>query len=75
MGIKTPLLINDGVPKMQELSENLRPKQAAKYLGIGLSSLWRLIANKKIKSIKLSERTTIIKKAELDAFVAAAEVA
>ena len=60
---------------MQELSQNLRPKQAAKYLGIGLSSLWKLIAEKKIKTIKLSERTTIIKKAELDAFITAAEAA
>ena len=55
--------------------ENMRAKEAHKYLAIGLSSLWALVAQKKIKAYKLSDRVTIFKRSELDAFVNASEVA
>lgn len=48
-----------------------RPKEAAHYLGIGLSSFWLLVKNSKIKTKKLSSRTTIVTKAELDRFLEA----
>ena len=49
----------------------LRAKVAAKYLGIGLSSLWR---KAKIdptfpKPIKLGERTTVWRLADLDTWL------
>jgi len=48
---------------------NYRPKDAAKYLGVGLSTLWLYIKQGKIKAIKISERVTVIKIKELEAFV------
>lgn len=49
--------------------EFYRPKEAAAYLGIGLSTLWLYIAQNKLQAKKLSERVTIIAKSDLDAFV------
>jgi len=51
------------------MKENLRPKEAHKYLGIGLSTLWLYVKQDKIKAIKLSDRVTIFKKSDLDAFI------
>lgn len=49
----------------------LRPKQAAEYLGIGVSTLWKW--NKENPNfperIKLGERVTVWRKADLDAFI------
>ncbi len=49
--------------------ENLRAKEACKYLGVGLSTLWLYAKQGKIKPIKLSERVTIFKKSDLDNFI------
>ena len=49
--------------------ENLRAKEACKYLGVGLSTLWLYAKQGKIKPIKLSERVTIFKKSDLDSFI------
>jgi len=54
--------------------ENMRAKEAHKYLGVGLSTLHLYVKQKKIKSIKLSARVTIYKKSDLDAFIASREV-
>lgn len=56
-------------------TENMRAKDAHKYLGIGLSTLWAFVAQKKLKSYKISDRVTIFKRSELDAFINASEVA
>ena len=56
--------------------ENFRPAEAAKYLRISMSQLWNLIKAGEVKTIKLSKRTTIIRKAEIEAFLdRASEVA
>jgi excisionase family DNA binding protein len=52
-----------------EFSENMRAKEAHKYLGVGLSTLWAYVAQSKIKAYKISDRVTIFKKSELDAFI------
>ena len=58
------------------LKQNMRAKEAHKYLGIGLSTFWLYVKQNKIKAYKLSDRVTIFKKEELDAFInASAEVA
>lgn len=54
---------------MDNTVQNLRPKDAAKYLGVGLSTLWLYIKQGKLKSYKLSDRVTIIKKEDLDNFI------
>lgn len=51
------------------MGNNLRASDAAKYLGIGVSTLWRFTSEGKLKSIKLSERITVWPKDELDRFV------
>ena len=50
-------------------NQNLRPKDAAKYLGIGLSTIWLFAKQGKLHPIKLSDRVTLFKKEDLDAFV------
>jgi len=49
-----------------------RPKEAAKYLGVGLSTVWLYIAQNKLTARKLSQRVTVISKSALDAFVGGA---
>lgn len=49
--------------------KNFRAKDAAKYLGCGLSTVWLYAKQGKIKSIKLSDRVTIFKKEDLDNFI------
>ena len=49
--------------------QNLRAKEASKYLSIGLSTLWLYAKQGKLKPIKLSKRVTIFKRVELDEFI------
>ncbi len=56
--------------------ENMRAKEASKYLGVGKSTIWLYAKQRKITPIKLSDRVTIFKKEDLDRFINAnAEVA
>ena len=56
--------------------QNYRPKEAAKFLGVGLSTVWLYIKQNKLKATKLSDRVTIISKESLDNFInASAKVA
>ncbi len=50
---------------------NYRPKEAAEFLGVGLSTIWLYIKQNKLKTKKLSQRVTIIPRTELDAFIEA----
>ena len=54
---------------MEKNMTNLRPKEAHKYLGVGLSTLWLYVKQGKLKPIKLSDRITIFKKSDLDTFI------
>ena len=53
----------------QQIIINLRAKEAHKYLGVGLSTLWLYVKQGKITPIKLSPRVTIFKKEDLDNFI------
>lgn len=50
--------------------EHFRAKQAAQYLGVGVSTIWLFTKQNKIKAIKLSDRVTVWAKSELDTFIA-----
>lgn len=50
--------------------EHFRAKEAAKYLGVAVSTLWLFTKQKKLRAIKLSERVTVWSKNDLDSFVA-----
>lgn len=54
---------------MNNISQNLRPREAAKYLGIGLSTIWLFAKQGKLSPIKLSARVTIFQKCDLDNFI------
>jgi len=49
--------------------QNLRAKEASKYLSVGLSTLWLYAKQGKLKPIKLSKRVTIFEKSDLDNFI------
>lgn len=51
------------------MNENLRDKQVALYLGIGLSTVWLYAKQGKLHPIKLSPRVTVFRKSDLDAFI------
>jgi len=56
--------------------ENMRAKEASKYLTCGVSTLWLWVKQGKIKAYKVSDRVTIFKRSELEAFInASTEVA
>jgi len=50
--------------------ENMRAKEVAEYLGIGLSTVWHYSKQKLLKPINLSPRVTVFKKSDIDAFIA-----
>lgn len=55
---------------------NMRAKEAAIYLGCGLSTIWLYAKQGKITAIKLSDNVTIFQKKDLDRFInASVEVA
>ena len=49
--------------------ENMRAKDVAEYLSIGLSTVWLMSKEQKLKPIKLSPRVTIFLKSDIDAFI------
>lgn len=46
----------------------LRPKEAALFLGVGLSTFWRYVKQNKIKTSKLTTGVTIVAIDELNRF-------
>ena len=52
----------------------LRPKSAAKYLDISIATFWRLVANGKIPTAKISARTTVCKRKDLDALIESSQI-
>ncbi|WP_298693582.1 helix-turn-helix domain-containing protein [uncultured Sulfuricurvum sp.] len=51
------------------MNEHFRDKQAAQYLGVGVSTVWLYAKQGKLHPIKLSPRVTIFKKSDLDALI------
>ena len=53
--------------------QNYRPKEVAKYLGVGLSTVWLYAKQGKLTPYKLSDRVTIFEKEDLDRFINASK--
>lgn len=53
-----------------QTSQNLRAKEAHKYLGVCPATLWNYAKQGKLHPIKLSPRVTIFTKEDLDNFIA-----
>jgi len=51
------------------MSQQYRPKKAAEYLGIGLSTFWLYVKQNKIKVSKLSPQVTVVSEDELKRFI------
>lgn len=51
------------------IKENYRPKEAADFLCVGLSTIWLYIKQGKLQSKKLSDRVTIISRESLESFI------
>ena len=49
-----------------QVAKFMRAKQLAKHLSIGLSSVWKLSHDKKIRAIKLSEKVTVFNVADVE---------
>lgn len=49
-----------------ETPKFMRARALSTHLSIGLSSVWALVKNERIKSIKLSSRTTVFNVAEVE---------
>lgn len=54
---------------MKTEKRGYRPKEASLYLGISLSHLWGLIKSGDLKSVKLSDKVTILTKETLDKYL------
>ncbi|MDD2449612.1 MAG: helix-turn-helix domain-containing protein [Sulfurimonas sp.] len=48
----------------------MRAPQLAKYLNVGLSTIWAMVKNGKIQSKKISPRITVFDKIEIDKMMA-----
>jgi len=55
--------------KAPQQVENMRAKEAARYLSCGVSTIWLWVKQGKIKAYKLSDRVTILRRSELDEFI------
>lgn len=64
--------INPSVSQADQLpdSAHLRPQVCAQLMGISISTFWRLVASGKLKTHKLTARTTSVTMKELRAFMA-----
>jgi len=49
--------------------ENMRAKEVAEYIGIGLSTVWLYAKRGLLKPIKLSPRVTVFRKSNIDEFI------
>jgi excisionase family DNA binding protein len=48
------------------LSNFLRPKEAGRYMGVGIATVWKLARDGKLTKIKLSTKVTLFDRREID---------
>lgn len=49
---------------------HIRPKACAQIMGVSIATFWRLVASGKLKTYKLTERTTTVRVGDLRDFIA-----
>lgn len=54
-------------------SAHLRPKACAQLMGVSIATFWRLVKSKKLRTHKLTQRTTSVKVSDLRAFMSGKE--
>jgi len=50
-------------------SAHIRPKACAQLMGISIATFWRLVSSGKLKTHKLTDRTTTVRVGDLRAFI------
>lgn len=72
MTVQTNKLINPIIANFAEMSDDsfIRPNDCAQLMRISIATFWRLVANGKIKTYKLTERTTTVRAGDLRDFIA-----
>jgi predicted DNA-binding protein (UPF0251 family) len=72
MQSKTSFFINPSLAQADYLPDTayLRPKICAQLMGVSIATFWRLVSSGKLKTHKLTERTTTVKVGDLRAFLA-----
>ncbi len=72
MTVQTNKLINPIIANFSEMSDDsfIRPNDCAQLMRISIATFWRLVANGKIKTYKLTERTTTVRAGDLRDFIA-----
>lgn len=63
--------LNPSVSEAGQLPDyaHLRPKACAQLMGVSIATFWRLVKNKKLRTHKLTERTTTVRAGDLRAFM------
>jgi predicted DNA-binding protein (UPF0251 family) len=55
-------------------SAHIRPNACAQLMGMSTATFWRLVSSGRLKTHKLTERTTTVKAGDLRAFMAGDKV-
>ncbi|NOT13980.1 MAG: helix-turn-helix domain-containing protein [Methylotenera sp.] len=71
MTIQSNKSINPIIANFAEMSDDsfIRPNDCAQLMRISIATFWRLVASGKLKTYKLTERTTTIRAGDLRAFI------
>jgi predicted DNA-binding protein (UPF0251 family) len=71
MAVKSKNSINPIIANFAEMSDDsfMRPNDCAMLMSISIATFWRMVASGKIKTYKLTERTTTVRAGDLRAFI------
>lgn len=63
--------INSSLANFDQLPDSalIRPQIVKQILGVSIATVWRLISAKKLKSVKLTQRTRAIRAGDLRVFM------
>lgn len=72
MTIQSNKPINPIIANFAEMSDDsfIRPNDCAQLMRISIATFWRLVSSGKLKTYKLTERTTTVRAGDLRNFIA-----
>ena len=73
MAANTNKSINPIIANFADMSDDsfIRPKDCAQIMCISIATFWRLVASGRLKTYKLTERTTTVSAGDLRAYISA----
>lgn len=71
MAIHSNKSINPIIANFAEMSDDsfIRPSDCAQLMRISIATFWRLVASGKLRTYKLTERTTTVRAGDLREFI------